>query len=90
MTADNRDSATAIDRRAMVRCRCRTPPRRRAAGPEAAAPATDELIYAWHEHGFALYSMRSPTVSRSYLEVPLDEDIARWPDERIWEELQLR
>jgi p-hydroxybenzoate 3-monooxygenase len=55
-----------------------------------ASPATDELIYAWHEHGFALYSMRSPTVSRLYLQVSADEDIARWPDERVWEELQLR
>lgn len=55
-----------------------------------AAPATDELIYAWHEHGFSLYSMRSPTVSRLYLQVPADEDIERWPDERIWEELQIR
>jgi p-hydroxybenzoate 3-monooxygenase len=55
-----------------------------------APPATDELIYAWHEHGFALYSMRSPRVSRLYLQVPSDEDIGRWPDERIWQELQLR
>jgi p-hydroxybenzoate 3-monooxygenase len=55
-----------------------------------APPATDELIYAWHEHGFALYSMRSPTVSRLYLQVSADEDIARWPDDRVWEELQLR
>jgi p-hydroxybenzoate 3-monooxygenase len=55
-----------------------------------AAPATDELIYAWHEHGFALYSMRSPKVSRLYLQVPADEDIADWPDERIWAELQVR
>jgi p-hydroxybenzoate 3-monooxygenase len=55
-----------------------------------APPATDELIYAWHEHGFALYSMRSPEVSRLYLQVPADEELERWPDERIWEELQLR
>jgi p-hydroxybenzoate 3-monooxygenase len=55
-----------------------------------APPATDQLIYGWHEHGFALYSMRSATVSRLYLQVPPDEDIARWPDERIWEELQMR
>jgi p-hydroxybenzoate 3-monooxygenase len=55
-----------------------------------AAPATDELIYAWHERGFALYSMRSPEVSRLYLQVPVDEQIERWPDERIWEELQIR
>jgi p-hydroxybenzoate 3-monooxygenase len=55
-----------------------------------AAPATDELIYAWHEHGFALYSMRSEHVSRLYLQVPADETIESWPDERIWAELQLR
>ena len=55
-----------------------------------APPATDELIYAWHEHGFALYSMRSPAVSRLYLQVPADERIEAWPDERIWEELQRR
>ena len=55
-----------------------------------AAPATDELIYGWHERGFALYSMRSPSVSRLYLQVPADEDIELWPDERIWEELQTR
>ena len=42
-----------------------------------AAPATDELIYAWHERGFALYSMRSPKISRLYLQVPADEDVER-------------
>jgi p-hydroxybenzoate 3-monooxygenase len=55
-----------------------------------AAPTTDELIYAWHERGFALYSMRSPQISRLYLQVPAEESIEDWPDERIWEELQLR
>jgi p-hydroxybenzoate 3-monooxygenase len=55
-----------------------------------AAPATDELIYAWHERGFALYSMRSPEVSRLYLQVPIDEQLANWPDERVWHELQIR
>ena len=55
-----------------------------------AEPATDELIYAWHENGFALYSMRSPKVSRLYLQVPADEDIEAWPDERIWDELRAR
>jgi p-hydroxybenzoate 3-monooxygenase len=55
-----------------------------------AEPTTDELIYAWHERGFALYSMRSPTISRLYLQVPADERIEDWPDERIWSELQLR
>ena len=55
-----------------------------------AAPATDELIYAWSDRGFALYSMRSPETSRLYVQVPADEQIGRWPDERIWEELQAR
>ena len=55
-----------------------------------AAPTTGELIYGWHERGFALYSMRSPRVSRLYLQVPGGEDLARWPDDRIWEELQVR
>ncbi len=55
-----------------------------------AAPTTDELIYAWHERGFALYSMRSPTISRLYIQVPAAEDLALWPDDRVWEELQIR
>ncbi len=55
-----------------------------------AAPATEALIYARHEHGFALYSMRSPTVSRLYLQVGTDERLEDWPDGRIWSELQLR
>jgi p-hydroxybenzoate 3-monooxygenase len=55
-----------------------------------AAPATDELIYAWHEHGFALYSMRSPHISRLYIQVPLEESIEDWSDDRIWAELQVR
>jgi p-hydroxybenzoate 3-monooxygenase len=55
-----------------------------------AAPATDELIYASHERGFALYSMRSPAVSRLYLQVAPDTDIADWPDDRIWDELDVR
>jgi len=53
-------------------------------------PSTDELIYARHPRGFALHSLRSPTVSRLYLQVDPDEDIAGWPDERIWDELQQR
>jgi p-hydroxybenzoate 3-monooxygenase len=55
-----------------------------------AKPATDELIYAWHEHGFALYSMRSPEVSRLYLQVPADADVEAWPEDRIWDELETR
>jgi p-hydroxybenzoate 3-monooxygenase len=53
-------------------------------------PSTDELIYANHERGFALHSMRSPTISRLYLQVAPDEDVAHWPDDRIWEELHAR
>ena len=53
-------------------------------------PSTDELIYAHHGRGFALHSLRSPTVSRLYLQVAPDESIENWPDQRIWDELQLR
>jgi p-hydroxybenzoate 3-monooxygenase len=56
----------------------------------AAAPSREELIYAYHERGFALYSMRSPEVTRLYVQVAPDEDIATWPDERIWRELHAR
>ncbi len=56
---------------------------------ESPAPV-DELIYAFHERGFALYSMRSPTLSRLYIQCSPDEDIAQWPDARIWEELHAR
>jgi p-hydroxybenzoate 3-monooxygenase len=55
-----------------------------------AAPSHDELIYAYHERGFALFSMRSPEITRLYLQVPPDEDIAHWTDARIWEELHAR
>jgi p-hydroxybenzoate 3-monooxygenase len=55
-----------------------------------AEPASEELIYAHHERGFALQSMRSPTVTRLYLQCDPGEAIEAWPDERIWEELQLR
>jgi len=53
-------------------------------------PASEELIYANHERGFALLSMRSPTVSRLYLQCAPDESLENWPDERIWSELQTR
>jgi p-hydroxybenzoate 3-monooxygenase len=53
-------------------------------------PSCDELIYARHENGFALHSMRTPEVSRLYLQVPADELIERWPDDRIWAELRNR
>jgi p-hydroxybenzoate 3-monooxygenase len=54
------------------------------------APSTDELIYAWHPDGFALHSMRSPTVSRLYLQVPNGTDVAEWSEQRIWEALAVR
>jgi p-hydroxybenzoate 3-monooxygenase len=54
------------------------------------APSTDELIYAWHPDGFALHSMRSHSISRLYVQVDPDEDIANWPDDRIWEALATR
>ena len=53
-------------------------------------PSTDELIYAHHPGGFALHSLRSPLVSRLYLQVAPDEEISAWPDDRIWAELQRR
>ena len=53
-------------------------------------PLGPELIYASHERGFALCSMRSPSRSRYYVQVGLDEDIAHWPDQRFWDELRLR
>ena len=60
-------------------------------GSLAEAPPThDELIYAYHDRGFALYSMRSPEITRLYLQVAPDEDLAKWPDARIWSELHAR
>lgn len=56
----------------------------------AAPPATEELIYAYHERGFALYSMRTPQVSRLYFQCAPDDDIANWSDDLIWEELHRR
>lgn len=53
-------------------------------------PCNDELIYANHDRGFALASMRSRTRSRYYIDVPLREKLEDWPDERLWEELGLR
>jgi p-hydroxybenzoate 3-monooxygenase len=54
------------------------------------APASHELIYTYHERGFSLLSMRSPEVSRLYLQCGVDEEIQDWPDERIWEVLRAR
>jgi len=53
-------------------------------------PSTDELIYAHHPGGFALHSLRSPAVSRLYLQVDPADNLASWPDERIWSELDRR
>jgi p-hydroxybenzoate 3-monooxygenase len=55
-----------------------------------AAPSWEELIYAHHEDGFALFSMRSPSITRLYLQCKPDEDLSKWPDERIWENLERR
>lgn len=54
------------------------------------APSTEELIYAWHPDGFAMHSMRSPTLSRLYLQVDPDERIEAWSDDRIWTALSTR
>jgi p-hydroxybenzoate 3-monooxygenase len=56
----------------------------------AVAPSTDELVYAHHERGFALLSLRSPERSRYYVQCAPDENLDLWPDERIWDELQAR
>ena len=55
-----------------------------------APPSSAELVYASHDRGFALLSMRSPTVSRLYLQCAPDEDLDAWSDDRIWAELQTR
>jgi p-hydroxybenzoate 3-monooxygenase len=54
------------------------------------APSTDDLIYAWHPDGFAMHSMRSPSVSRLYIQVDPTEKIEDWSDDRIWEALATR
>ena len=53
-------------------------------------PPADELIYTYHDRGFALFTMRSPTLARLYLQCAPDEDIGNWPDARIWDELHTR
>ena len=55
-----------------------------------APPSSDELVYTYSERGFALLTMRTRQISRLYLQVPFDEDINAWPDERIWSELRMR
>jgi p-hydroxybenzoate 3-monooxygenase len=53
-------------------------------------PSTEELIYAPHERGFALHSLRSPKLSRLYVQIATGDKLEDWPDERVWEELHLR
>lgn len=53
-------------------------------------PSTHELIYAYHDRGFALHSMRSPEVSRLYVQCDVTDTLDDWPDDRIWSELQIR
>ena len=55
-----------------------------------APPSSEELIYAYHQRGFALLSMRTPQISRLYIQCTPDEDLSLWPDEKIWRELQIR
>jgi p-hydroxybenzoate 3-monooxygenase len=55
-----------------------------------AAPSSDELVYSNHPNGFALFSMRSPQVTRLYLQCAPDENLDEWPDDRIWAELARR
>ena len=55
-----------------------------------APPSSEELVYSLNERGFALFSMRSPAVTRLYLQCEPDEDVETWPDDRIWDELQAR
>jgi p-hydroxybenzoate 3-monooxygenase len=54
------------------------------------APSNDELIYCHHDRGFALHSMRSPELTRLYLQCDPSDELDQWPDERIWTELQTR
>ena len=53
-------------------------------------PVSDELIYAQHERGFALCSMRNPMLSRYYVQCPLDDTVEAWTDDRFWDELRRR
>jgi len=56
----------------------------------AVPPSSDELVYAYHDRGFALATMRSPELSRLYVQCRPDENPGEWPDGRVWEELQIR
>ena len=53
-------------------------------------PSSEELIYSRHQRGFALHSMRSPELTRLYLQVAPDEEVGNWPDDRVWDELERR
>jgi p-hydroxybenzoate 3-monooxygenase len=55
-----------------------------------APPSCDELVYTYHDRGFALFSMRSPAITRLYFQVPPDEPIERWSDDEIWGEMLRR
>jgi p-hydroxybenzoate 3-monooxygenase len=55
-----------------------------------APPSREELVYTLHDRGFALFSMRSPSITRLYLQCAPDENIENWPDDRIWDELMAR
>ncbi len=55
-----------------------------------AAPASEELVYTWTERGFSLFSMRSPKITRLYLQCEPDEDITKWSDDAIWNEIIVR
>jgi p-hydroxybenzoate 3-monooxygenase len=56
----------------------------------AVPPSMDELIYAWHERGFALHSMRTPSITRLYVQCDPEDTLDAWPDDRIWSELHAR
>jgi p-hydroxybenzoate 3-monooxygenase len=55
-----------------------------------AKPVSEELIYCFHQRGFALFSMRAPELVRLYIQCAPDEDLAQWPDQRVWGELHAR
>jgi p-hydroxybenzoate 3-monooxygenase len=55
-----------------------------------APPSSDELVYTCHHRGFALFSMRSTSITRLYLQVPPEEALEKWPDDSIWEEILRR
>ena len=96
-TATSSPAATASTASAAPRCPPACSPSSTATYPFAwlgilarLAPMSEELIYARHERGFALATMRTPTVTRLYLQFAPDEDLGRWSDDRIWEELHAR